>query len=173
MKHMILQCWTLAANKQQSILPASLNPAVPVWENGMIVGLKYFRCEGRGRLGLVRPCEVVVQLHTPHPSPGVHPSPDSHWHTEDNDPYPTSEAPHPASKWPPDQKSHLGKGPRKTKGYLTWNTRQACVLTLLPLGISVSWTLLEPRVVVMFFFSKSLLSLSFSSYSLLSGFCII
>lgn len=103
------------------------------------------------RQGQIRPCSGEAVNCSVHPSPGAYPRPSSHWHVEDNVPYPTSEASYPAPKWPPDQKSHLGKGPRKAKGYLTWNARQACVLILLPPGIFVSWTLLEPRVLVMFF----------------------
>lgn len=67
------------------------------------------------RQGQVRPCSGEVMSCSTQPSPGVYPSPISHWHTEDNAPCPTSEASHPDPKWPPDWISHLRKGTQESQ----------------------------------------------------------
>lgn len=52
-----------------------------------------------------------------------------------------------APEQPDDSKSHLRERPRKAKGHLNWDMRQAYVLALPPLGSSMGWTLLELGVV--------------------------
>lgn len=91
---------------------------------------------GRGRLDL--PWRGSALLYTPHSRPW----PGTGWRWRQRS-TPVPGAPNSAPIWPNDWKSHLGDRPRKVKGYLRLNMRQVYVLTLPPLGISISWTLLE------------------------------
>lgn len=137
------------------------------WENGRITGFKYFTwfCIEEGASWALSEWGDIL-LHTPHsldlyPNPSMAANP---WKTRGNASHPT---PAPQSiprvvRW-----LKVPPGPRKVKGYLMCDTRQTRFLTLPVLGISISWTPLEPEMVAVFvlFYSFSVfLSLSSNSF---------
>lgn len=123
-----------------------------MWKAGRIASSKHFSC--------ILPCSSHQSL--------------TCWRQCSTSP---SWSPTPASEWSDDWKSQLedrGKS-HKAKGYLIQDMWQACVLTLPPLGISISWTPLEPGVVlilVLFYTFSVCLFFSLSSKSLFLELCV-
>lgn len=80
---------------------------------------------GKGKFG---PCSDEAMSCSTYPIPlGLYPSPivgTNPWCTGVNTPHPPLE-PQSSPEGPNEQKSHLGKWPRKAKGYLTQDIRQA------------------------------------------------
>lgn len=162
----ILQRQTSAANKQQSGLPASLNPTVPVWD-WSDCWLEIFQV---WRQGQVKPCSGEVMYCSINPTPAQECIPA----------LPATGTLKTMINIPPlkpliqllsghqTRNPTLGKDRGKPK-YLIWNARQACVLTQLSY-----WNFCQLNTdgtksgsYGVFFFSISLLSFSLFLFSLI------
>lgn len=144
-----------------------------MWETGRTAGSKYFGCMcgriGRSGFALERWCPA---LHTHIPPSGPVSQAHSGHHCLPHHRQCSTPQPRPrGGRWPQVQ---AGRRAQESQRLLNWSMRQAQVLTLSPLGISLSWTQLElgkVAIPVLFYILSFSLPLP-SSNSLFSEFWV-